>query len=249
MRWFHKLPLRFRSVFRRGSVEEELNAELRFHLERMIEAKVAAGMPAEEARYAALRELGGVEQIKEECRDMRRTTLLEDFIQDARYGLRVLAKSPGFTAVAILTLALGIGANTAVFTLLDAILLRLLPVHKAEQLYQVRRVSAIVPERLSGDFTNPLWENLRSRQDAFSGMAAWGNTDFNLARGGAVQRAEGLWVSGDYFGTLGIPPAIGRLVTPADDFRGCPAIAVLSYSFWQDRYAGASKRDRDVNQP
>ena len=240
MRWFHKLPLRFRSVFRRGSVEEELNAELRFHLERMTEAKVATGVPAEEARYAALRELGGVEQIKEECRDTRRTNLLEDFIQDARYGLRVLAKSPGFTAVAILTLALGIGANTAVFTLLDAILFRLLPVHEAEQLYQVRRLSPDVPERLSGDFTNPLWENLRSRQDVFSGMAAWGNTDFNMARGGAAQRAEGLWVSGDYFGTLGVPPALGRLIAPADDFRGCPAIAVLSYSFWQDRYAGAA---------
>jgi predicted permease len=240
MRWFHKLPLRFRSVFRRGSVAQELNDELRFHLERMIEEKVATGMPAEEARYAALRELGGVEQIKEECRDMRRTNLFEDFIQDARYGLRGLAKSPGFTAVAILTLALGIGANTAVFTLLDAILLRLLPVHKAEQLYQVRRVSPDVPERLSGDFTNPLWENLRLRQDVFSGMAAWGNTDFNLARGGAAQSAEGIWVSGDYFGTLGVPPVLGRLITLADDFRGCPAIAVLSYSFWQDRYAGAA---------
>ncbi len=84
MRWFHKLPLRFRSVFRRGSVEEELNAELRFHLEQMIEAKVATGMSAEEARYAALRELGGVEQIKEECRDMRRVSYLENFLQDVR---------------------------------------------------------------------------------------------------------------------------------------------------------------------
>jgi len=239
MRWFHKLPLRFRSLFRRGSVEQELNDELRFHLERTIEAKVATGMPAEEARYAALRELGGVEQIKEECRDMRRTNRLEDLIRDLRYGLRVLVKSPGFTVVAVLTLALGIGANTAVFTLLDAILFRLLPVRKAEQLYQVRRLSPDVPERLSGDFTNPLWENLRARQDVFSGLAAWGNTDFNLARGGAVERAEGIWVSGDYFATLGVRPALGHLINPTDDYRGCPAIAVLSYSFWQSRYAGA----------
>ena len=239
MRWPYKLPLRLRTLLLKSRVERELSDELRFHMEKLVEEKVAKGFPADEARYAALRELGGVEQIKEECRDMRRTNLLEEFIQDVRYGLRVLAKSPGFTAVAILTLALGIGANTAVFTLLDAILLRLLPVHKAEQLYQVRRVSADVPERLSGDFTNPLWENLRSRQDVFSGMAAWGNTDFNLARGGAVQRAEGLWVSGGYFSTLGVRPALGRLINPADDYRGCPAIAVLSYSFWQDRYAGA----------
>ncbi|MGA2074952.1 MAG: ABC transporter permease [Terriglobia bacterium] len=239
MRWFHKLPLRFRSLFRRGSVDHELSDELRFHLERTIEAKVATGMPAEEARYAALRELGGVEQIKEECRDMRRTNRLEDLIRDLRYGLRVLVKSPGFTVVAVLTLALGIGANTAVFTLLDAILFRLLPVRKAEQLYQVRRLSPDVPERLSGDFTNPLWENLRARQDVFSGLAAWGNTDFNLARGGAVERAEGIWVSGDYFATLGVRPALGHLINPTDDYRGCPAIAVLSYSFWQSRYAGA----------
>jgi len=239
MRWHYKLPLRIRSLFSRGRVELELSDELRFHLEKLVEEKVAKGITAEEARYAALRALGGVEQIKEECRDMRRVNLIENLMQDVRYGLRVLARAPGFTAVAVLTLALGIGANTAVFTLLDAILFRLLPVQRAEQLYQVRRISADVPERLSGDFTNPLWENLRARQDVFSGMAAWGNTDFNLARGGAVQRAEGLWVSGDYFATLDVRPALGRLITPADDRRGCPAIAVLSYGFWQDRYAGA----------
>ncbi|HXX24526.1 MAG TPA: ABC transporter permease [Terriglobia bacterium] len=240
MRWPYKLPLRLRSLSLKSCVERELSDELRFHLEKLVEQKVAKGFPAEEARYAALRDLGGLEQIKEECRDMRRVNLVTDTIQDLRYGLRVLARSPGFTAVAVLTLALGIGANTAVFTLLDAILFRLLPVQKAEQLYQVRRVSPDVPERLSGDFTNPLWENLRARQDVFSGMAAWGNTEFNLARGGAVQRAQGLWVSGGYFGTLGVRPALGRIITPADDYRGCPAIAVLSYSFWQDRYAGAT---------
>ena len=105
MRWFYKLPLRFRSLFLKSNVEQELAEELRFHLEKLIEQEVARGMTPEEAHYAALRELGGVEQIKEECRDMRRVNYVESFIQDVRYGLRMLAKNPSFTAVAIITFA------------------------------------------------------------------------------------------------------------------------------------------------
>jgi putative ABC transport system permease protein len=240
MRWIYTLPLRFRSLFRKNRVEQELTEELRFHLEQLIGEKIANGMTPEEARYAALRELGGVEQIKEECRDMRRMSYVENLRQDIRHGLRQLRRSPGFTAVAIITLALGIGANTAIFTLLDAILLRHLPVPHAEQLYQVRRSGTGEPERLTGAFTNALWQNLRQRQDVFSGMAAWGTTDFNLSRGGAVERAQGLWASGDYFGTLEVRPALGRLITPDDDHRGCPGIAVLSYGFWERHYAGAA---------
>src|SRR5437667_4609016 len=137
MRWFYNLPLRFRSLFLKSSVEQELAEELRFHLGKLTEEYVAKGMTLEEARYAALRELGGVEQVKEECRDMRRVNYLEDFLQDVRYGLRQLRRSPGFTAVATLTLALGIGVNTAIFSVINAVMLRMLPVESPEQLVQV----------------------------------------------------------------------------------------------------------------
>src|SRR5947209_4065733 len=132
MRWIHKLPLRLRSLFRKDRVEKELTDELRFHLEKLIEEKVAKGMTPEEARYAALRELGGVEQIKEECRDMRRVNHIKDFSQDIRYGLRMLARDPSFGLTVIVTLGLAIGLNAAIFSVVSGILLREPPVRNPE---------------------------------------------------------------------------------------------------------------------
>src|SRR5215813_13292113 len=130
--WIYIVPLRLRSLFRRTQVEQELDEELRYHIERQIEENIAKGTTKEDARYAALRAMGGVELRKEECRDMRRVRWIEDLTQDVRYSLRTLRKSPGFTAVAIISLALGIGANTATFSLVDTLLLRPLPVENPE---------------------------------------------------------------------------------------------------------------------
>src|SRR5262245_38687622 len=137
-RWFYTAPLRLRSLFRRQQVEQKLDEDLRYHLEQQIEELMAEGLTSKEARYAALRALGGIEQRKEECRDMRRVNLIENTLQDLRYAGRTLRRSPGFTAVAILSLTLGIGANTAIFQLLDAVRLRSLPVAKPQELAEVR---------------------------------------------------------------------------------------------------------------
>jgi predicted permease len=244
MRWIHKFTLRARSLIRRGRVEQELSDELRFHLEELTEEKLAKGVPADEARYAALRELGGVEQIKEECRDMRRVNHIENFLQDARYGLRQLRRNPGFAAVALLSLALGIGANTAIFQLLDAVRLRMLPVENPQQLAEVHLTNR---RWRQGNFFNwhamltyAIWEELRANHEPFSGVVAFAPDDLNLAPRGEVHLVRGLWVSGDFFNVLGVHPLMGRVFNTADDQRGCGsgAGAVVSYSFWQRELGG-----------
>jgi len=134
MPWQSELASSLRFLYRRRQEEQQLSDELQFHLQRQIEQNVAAGMLPEEARYAALRLFGGVQQIKEECRDMRRLNFIENLVQDLRYGLRALGKNPGFTAVAILTLALGIGANTAAFSYVNAWMIKPLPYPLANRL-------------------------------------------------------------------------------------------------------------------
>lgn len=169
----------------------------------------------------------------------------DEMIQDLRFGVRMLLKHKSFTAVAVLSLALGIGANTAIFQLLDAVRLRTLPVKASQELAEVRlttmngtrgRRSAPYPA-----VSNPIWEQIRERQQAFSGIFAWSPGNLNLAQGGEVRNARGLWVSGDFFKVLGVQPGLGRVLTAADDQRGCGAPGVvLSHGFWQREYGGAA---------
>ncbi|HEY6340674.1 MAG TPA: ABC transporter permease [Bryobacteraceae bacterium] len=154
-------------------------------------------------------------------------------LQDLRYALRALFRSPGFASAVILSLALGIGANTAIFSLIDAVILQSLPVRHPEQLVQVT-----MGKDTYAKFTNPTWEHLRDGQDAFSAIFAYGQWQFNLSEGGAAHPINGVYVSGQYFDTLGVRAAVGRTLGPADDTRGCAGNAVLSYGFWQREYGG-----------
>jgi len=169
---------------------------------------------------------------------------VETLWQDLRHGARLLRLNPGFASVAIVSLALGIGANTSIFQLLDAIRLRSLPVKNSQELVEVQLANR---DWAAGSFSgyrpalsNPLWEQLRDRQQAFTGMFAWGGGfKFNLSRGGEARLAEGLWVSGDFFNVLGVTPAAGRVFAASDDRRGCGSPgAVISHAFWQREYGG-----------
>jgi predicted permease len=241
--WFYTIPLRLRSLFRRRQVEQELDEELRYHLERQIEEHISKGLTPEEARHTALRALGGIEQRKEECRDMRRINLIENTLRDLSQAGRVLRRSPGFTAVAILSLALGIGANAAIFQLINAIRWRSLPVANPQELAEVR-IAGGAPNmgfHLGPhlQITNPLWEQIREHQEAFSGIFAWGDDSFSIGQGTEMRRSNGLWVSGDLFSVLGVAPVKGRLFTASDDRPGCgEAGAVISYAFWQNYFGG-----------
>src|SRR5262245_17592996 len=239
--WLYTAPLRLRSLFRHAQVEQELDEELLYHIERQIEENIAKGMTPEEARYAALRAMGGVERRKEECRDMRRVMWIEDLGQDLSYGLRTLRKSPGFTLVAVLSLALGIGANTTIFSLVDPILLRLLPVKDPEQLIVLNTVDQGGKE--SPWFTYRMYEKLRARTQVFSGVfAASSNGSIDMVGpepGNQTEKARLLFVSGEYFQVLGAPAIAGRTLTSADNQTpGAHPVAVLSYRFWQRRFAG-----------
>ena len=234
----------FTRLFRRRYWDEERARELNSYLEEEIADNLARGKSADEARRAAYRKLGNPTRIREEIYTMNSFGFLESLWQDLHYGARLLRRNPTFAVVTVLTLALGTGANTAIFQLVDAVRLRPLPVDRPEQLAEVRIVQA--PNGRTGTFIGrwpmlsyPLYLKLRAEQQAFSGLAAWGSTSFDLAQGGEQRAAEALWVSGNFFEVLGVRPAAGRLIAPSDDVRGCAGTAVLGHAFWQREYGGA----------
>ena len=236
MRWLTKISLRLHSLFHRRSADGELDSELRFHLERQVAANMKEGMPPAEARLAALREFGGVEQLKEECRDERHTNYLHDLLHDARYGLRMLRKSPAFTAIAILTLALGIGANTAIFSLVDSLLLRPLPVRNPGQLAVIAFRQGHGP--LLTQFSAADLRDIRAQStEAFSDMLGHMLAFDGISLNGKADRAFSEYVTGNFFSMLGMKPYAGRFFMPSEgQTPGADPITVLSYAYWNTRF-------------
>jgi putative ABC transport system permease protein len=231
--------------FHRDCWDAERARELQAHLDIETDENVARGMLPEDARYAARRKLGNPSLIREEIYRMNSIGFLESLWQDLRYGARLLRLNPGFALVAIASLALGIGANTAIFQLLDAVRLRSLPVKDPQELAEVR-ISNVTELRGSTNSayaaaTYSLWERIRDQQQAFSGIVAWSDEEFNLAPRGEAHVARGLLVSGDFFRVLDVKPLLGRVFSTEDDHRGCglPG-AVISYAFWQREFGGTT---------
>lgn len=236
------LLYRLRSLFRRDAVEHELDDELRFHLEHETEKYARSGVPPAEASRRARLALGGVDQVKEACRTARGTRWIEELWQDVRYALRQIRLGPGFAFVVVVSLALGIGANTAIFQLIDAVRLRSLPVERPRELSEVRIAGG---NRGMGNnngqysqLTWPIWYEIQARQEAFAGVFAWSAAEVGIGPLSDLRRANGLWVTAAFFDVLGIQPWRGRLFLP-DDEGTCPeSRAVVSHAYWQREMGG-----------
>jgi predicted permease len=233
-----ELRRRLGVLLRKSEMERELDEELRHHIEQQTEQNIRMGMNPEEARSAARKAFGGVEQAKERSRDARGLRWLEELWQDLRYGARMLRTQPGFTLIAVLTLGLGIGANTAIFSIVNALLLRPVPgVAEPERLVLVGRSR----ENVAFDsLAYPDYLDYREQNTVFSGITVFYTTPLHLSNvdaGGAPERVQGELVSGDYFTTLGVKAALGRTLTRADDTTpGANPVALIGYSLWQRRF-------------
>jgi predicted permease len=228
MRWHRKLFLRFRSLSQKQRIDHELSDELQFHLQQEIDQCIAQGMDPAEARCAALRSLGGLEQVKEQCRETRRVSVIENIVQDLRYGIRTLRRTPTFTLVVVLTLALGIGVNTAIFSLVNSILLRPLPYADPDHLVGLWNMSSPKGGILA----------FQERITTVDTAAFTIDIGYNLSGNGDAVRIMGNEVSSNLFSLLGVKPAIGRIFAPGDEKPGQDRLVVLSYGLWNQRFGG-----------
>lgn len=226
---------RWSALFRRKRVEDELNAELQFHLEEQIKANLAAGMPPEEARYAALREFGGVEQVKERTRDEWGIRWVETIWRDLRFSLRSLRRSPAFTLTVVATLALCIGANTTVVSVLYGMILKPLPFPHSEQvveIYNSRPQSGQPKLRVSA----VQYHDYKAHADLFEHVALWDGWMFNIGEGAAADRLVGMKVTADYFAVLGVQPLLGRFFTDEECQPGRDGVVVLTQTYWEKHF-------------
>jgi putative ABC transport system permease protein len=236
MRILRAMFFRLRGLFRKEQIDRELDEELSAHLAMHVQDNVHAGMTTEEARRDAMIKLGGVEQTKEDCREQRGLPLLETLLQDLRFALRMLAKSPGFTAVAVLTLAIGIGANTAIFSIIYGVLIRPLAVPEARQVVQV--VLKDRGEVSQDNFSYNEFRYIQEHSDWSSAVAAFTHVGFNLSSDSGAERISALHVSTDYFKLLGTSPYLGREFSREEDLDPSARVVMLGHNLWQHRFGG-----------
>ena len=226
-----------RPLWRRGRMEHEMEAELRFHLEREAEENVRRGMSPEAARAAARRSFGGVDQVKEECRDARGGGLVETLGQDLRFGLRVLRHNPGFALLATLTLALGIGANTAIFSVIYGVLVRPLPYHEGERLVVLKQRTPLAGvEELP--FSVKEIEDYRGRNRTLEGVVEYHTMTFLLLGRAEPERVRVGVVSANFFDLLGVPAELGRTFRAGEDGHGAEPVLILSHRYWRESHGG-----------
>jgi predicted permease len=228
MNWWGRLT-------RRRTLERQLDAEVRDHFERLVADYRREGLAEAEARRRARLEFGGLDQVKEWCRDVRGTRWLEELAQDVRYGCRGLYTHPRFTAIAAVTLALGVAATMSIFNLIEALLLRPLPVPNAGELVTLVRLQG---GNSSDHFSYPQVRRLAQRTDLFAALTGIGSDTVNVGPPEALEPTGAAWVSGGYFPTLGLVPVAGRLLTAADDRPGATPAAVVTHDYWMRRFGG-----------
>ncbi len=254
---------RIKALFTRGTLERELDDEMRLHIDLLAEEYQRSGVPAAEAKRRARRRFGNVAQIKEKGRDIRGAGILDDFVRDFQYAARALRRSPMFSAIVILSLAIGIGANTALFTVVDAAFVRKLPVPNPDELVSFRWISGpsnapFGPSRLTGNFgrfgsegadgsaqgfssssafTSEAFEKFRTGSETLSQVFAFASSDANITASSDAFSTLGQLVSGNYFTALGVPAEAGRMITIDDDQPFAPPVAVISHVFWERRFA------------
>jgi putative ABC transport system permease protein len=234
MRWLRKISLRFRSLFRGKAVDRDLNDELRFHIERQTAENIAAGMTPADAQRAARIEFGATESFKEDCREARRVNHIQELLHDLRFGLRMLRKNPGFTAVAVLTLAIGIGACTAIFSAVNPILFEPLPYPHANRILKIWDIY----QGKRSDVTFHTYREVAQRNrslEYLSVLEPWRPTMTGPAE---PERLEGLSVSATYFRVLGVAPALGRDFNPTEDVLNSPKVTIINDGLWKRRFGG-----------
>ena len=243
MRSLRTLAARLRDMVRNRQLDRDLDDEICAHIDEAVEDFARRDLSPMEARRAALRDFGGITQAREARRAARSFSWIDDLRRDFLHAIRLTRRAPGFSVVVTLTLAVGLGATTAIFSLIDGVLLRPLPVSDPHRLATISSQTDISQGRPAGSgWSYAMWERLRNRAQAFDGVLAWRPARLNLAPRGEMQFVDGVMTTSEYFRTLGVPVILGRTFVAADDRRGGGPggpVIVISYAFWQRQFGGS----------